>query len=218
MTPPSAVAILAFPPLMEPRLTPAEPPESRQNGRRPAGEYRAGEFRRGDPTAPAALKVLPDLVLLDEAARPTGMVPAVTLPGARIPAFYAYWQSGARPGALPDVSAIDPLLMPPEILPFVVVYAIEHDGGLRMRLIGTAVVENTGADLTGRVIEPFGVMAVLHARLTWCLQHRRPYLAHGQVPAAERDFIQFTALAAPFVDSSGKVRRVVSVLQFIAPR
>ena len=107
----------------------------------------------------------PDLVLLDEAARPIGTVPAVTLPGTRIPAFYAYWQSSARPGVLPDVSAIDPLLMPPEILPFLVVYAIESDSGLRMRLIGTAVVENTGADFTGRVIEPFGVMATLHARL-----------------------------------------------------
>jgi hypothetical protein len=160
----------------------------------------------------------PDLVLLDEAARQIGTVPAVELPGARIPAFYAYWLSGLRPGALPDLSAIDPLLMPPEILPFVVVYAVEPDGVLRMRLIGTAVVERTGADLTGRAIEPFGVMAVLHARLTWCLQQRQPYLAHGQVPAAERDFIQFTALAAPFADCDGTIRRVVSVLQFTAPR
>lgn len=189
-------------------MTPVEPPGSRQRGRTPTG----------NPIAPATLKLLPDLFLLDEAARPIGMVPAVALPGTRIPAFYAYWQSGARPGALPDVSAIDPLLMPPEILPFMVVYTVEPEGGLRMRLIGTAVVDRTGADLTGRAIEPIGIMATLHARLTWCVQHRRPYMAHGQVPATERDFIQFTALAAPFADGSGKVRRVASVLQFIAPR
>ena len=188
-------------------MTPADPPEPRQ--RRP--------HLAGHALSPAALKTFPDLVLLDEVARPIGMVPAVALPGTRIPAFYAYWQSGARPGALPDVSAIDPLLMPPEILPFMVVYTVEPEGGLRMRLIGTAVVDRTGADLTGRAIEPIGIMATLHARLTWCLQHRRPYVAHGQVPATERDFIQFTALAAPFADGSGKVRRVVSVLQFIAP-
>ncbi len=188
-------------------MTPADPPGSRQRGR----------SLTGLPLAPPTLKVLPDLVLLDEAAVPIGMVPAVALPGTRIRAFYDYWLSGARPGALPDVSAIDPLLRPSEPLAYMVVYAVEPDGGLRMRLIGTAVVERTGADLTGSVIEPVGVMAALHARLSWCLRHRRPYVAHGQVPAAERDFIQFTALAVPFADRSGKVRRVVSVLQFIAP-
>ena len=146
------------------------------------------------------------------------MVAPVALPGARVPAFYAYWLSATQRGGVPDVAAIDPLLMPPEILPFMVVYAIEHDGGMRMRLIGSAVVDRTGADLTGRLIEPFGVMATLHARLSWCVKQRRPYLADGQVPAAERDFIQFTALAAPFADRDGTVQRVVSVLQFIAPR
>jgi hypothetical protein len=168
--------------------------------------------------SPTTARSFPDLTLLDEYGRLVGTVPAVALPGARIPAFYAYWLSAMRLGALPDVAAIDPLLMPPEILPFMVVYAIEHDGGLRMRLIGTAVVDRTGTDLTGRLIEPFGVMATLHARLTWCVTQRRPYVAHGQVPAAERDFIQFTALAAPFADHGGNVQRVVSVLQFIAPR
>ena len=176
-----------------------------------------GDPRVAGPLSPSTLRFLPDLVQLDETARPIGMMSAIALPGARIPAFYAYWLSGVRVGALPDIAAIDPVLMPPEILPFMVVYAVEPEGGLRMRLIGTAVVEQTGADLTGSAIEPVGVMAALHARLTWCLQHRRPYVAHGQVPAAERDFIQFTALAAPFADRGGKVRRVVSVLQFIAP-
>jgi len=146
-----------------------------------------------------------------------GVVPAVALPGARLQAFYAYWLSAIRAGALPDVAAIDPLQMPPEILPFMVVYAIEPEGALRMRLIGTSVVDRTGADLSGRLIEPYGVMASLHARLNWCLKHRRPYLAHGQVPAAEREFIQFTALAAPFADRQGRIQRVASVLQFTAP-
>jgi hypothetical protein len=145
-------------------------------------------------------------------------MPAVTLPGARLAAFYAYWLSGVRLGALPDTTAIDPLLMPAEILPFMVIYTVESGGGFRMRLIGTAVVDRSGEDLTGRLIEPFGVMATLHARLTWCLQHQRPYVAHGQVPAAERDFIQFTALAAPFADRNGKIQRIASVLQFTAPR
>jgi hypothetical protein len=168
--------------------------------------------------SPAAAGAFPDLTLLDEIGRPVGTVLAVALPGPRIPAFHAYWLSATRPGALPDVSAIDPLLMPAEILRFMVVYAVEPDGGLRMRLVGTAVADRTGEDLTGRVVEPFGVMATLHARLSWGIKHRRPYVAHGQVPASERDFIQFTALAAPFADCSGAVRRMVAVLQFVAPR
>jgi hypothetical protein len=168
--------------------------------------------------APNGARISPSLTLLDEKGRPCGTMPAMALPGARIPAFYAYWLSATRPGALPDVSAIDPLLMPPEILPFMAIYAVEPDGRLRIRLMGTAVAERTGEDLTGRMVEPFGVMATLHARLRWGVEHRRPYVAHGQVPAAERDFIQLTALAAPFADRSGAVQRVVAVLQFMAPR
>jgi hypothetical protein len=172
----------------------------------------------GDRLSPTPSHAFPDLPLLDGHGQPAGTVPAVALPGARIPAFYAYWLSAAPPGALPDVSAIDPLLMPPEILPFMAVYAVEPDGQLRIRLMGTAVADRTGEDLTGRVVEPLGVMATLHARLSWGVKHRRPYVAHGQVPAAERDFIQLTALAAPFADHSGAVQRVVAVLQFVAPR
>ena len=189
-------------------MTPADPPDIQQPGISPIGD-------RVSPTAPHAL---PDLPLLDGHGQPVGTVPAVALPGARIPAFYAYWLSATRPGALPDLSAIDPLLMPPEILPFMAIYAVEPDGRLRIRLMGTAVADRTGEDLTGRIVEPFGVTATLHARLTWGVAHRRPYVEHGQVPAAERDFIQLTALAAPFADHSGAVQRVVAVLQFVAPR
>lgn len=188
-------------------MTPADPPGPRRRGQGPGADSRA----------PAVTPSFPDLTLLDDAARTIGTIPAVALPGAHIPAFYAYWLSSARSDGLPDVSAIDPVLMPPEILPFMVVYAVEPDQGLRMRLIGTAVVDRTGTDLTGRVIEPYGVMATLHARLSWCLKHRRPYVALGQVPAAERDFIHFTALAAPFADKSGAVQRMASVLHFDAP-
>jgi hypothetical protein len=188
-------------------VTPADPPDIRHPG--------IGSI--GDLMSPTASRAFPDLPLLDEVGQPVGTVPAVALPGARIPAFYAYWLSAARPGALPDVSAIDPLLMPPEILPFMAVYAVEPNGGLRIRLMGTAVADRTGQDLTGRIVEPLGVMATLHARLSWGVKHRRPYVAHGQVPAAERDFIQLTALAAPFADHSGAVQRVVAVLQFMAP-
>jgi hypothetical protein len=187
-------------------VTPADPPEPRQRLR-----------ELGDLISPKGALGFPDLILLDEKGRPAGTMPAVALPGARIPAFYAYWLSAFQGDALPDVSAIDPLLMPPEILPFMAVYAVEPDGRLRIRLMGTAVAERTGEDLTGRMVEPFGVMATLHARLRWGVEQRRPYVAHGQVPAAERDFIQLTALAAPFADRSGAVQRVVAVLQFMAP-
>lgn len=189
-------------------MTPVDPPDIRHPGIGPSG----------DLMSPTASHAFPDLPLLDGQGQPVGTVPAVALPGARIPAFYAYWLSATRPGALPDLSAIDPLLMPPEILPFMAIYAVEPDHRLRIRLMGTAVAERTGEDLTGRIVEPFGVMATLHARLSWGVAHRRPYVAHGQVPAAERDFIQLTALAAPFADRSGAVQRVVAVLQFVAPR
>src|SRR5690348_12783199 len=100
MTWPGAAGILC--PQTEPPVT-ADPPEPR---------HLPGSDSRGDMRSPTNADGFPDLTLLDEVGRPAGTVPAVALPGARIPAFYAYWLSAAPAGALPDVSAIDPVLMP----------------------------------------------------------------------------------------------------------
>ena len=168
---------------------------------------------------------VPDLVELDAAGLPTGRFVAVP-PGTRLAAFYTYWLSCAHGSVLPDMSAIDPLRMPPEILAFMVMYEIDPPTAaahapepfrIRTRLVGTAVVERSGVDLTGSIVEPTGLTATQHARLSWALANRRPFIAHGQVPAVERDYIQFTVLVLPFADGGGEIRRLVSVLQFRPP-
>jgi len=176
-----------------------------------------------DPQSGTETRV-PGLVELDANGLPTGKFVAIP-PGTRLAAFYTYWLSCTRGTALPDLAAIDPLRMPPEILAFMVMYEIDpplatgvaEPVRIRTRLVGTAVVERSGVDLTGSMVEPTGITATQHARLSWALANRQPFIAHGQVPAVERDFMQFTVLVLPFADEGGEIRRLVSVLQFRRP-
>ncbi len=65
-------------------------------------------------------------------------------------ALHAYWEQKRAGRDLPDRADIDPVEMPPRLLPylFIVEYA-QIPGRWRYRLMGTEMVERLGADLTG---------------------------------------------------------------------
>lgn len=65
-------------------------------------------------------------------------------------ALLDYWERKRGSRAMPRRADIDPLDMPARLLPHV--QLIER-GGLRFRLVGTAVVDALGKDPTGRSLE-----------------------------------------------------------------
>src|SRR6266849_6825400 len=69
-------------------------------------------------------------------------------------ALHAYWEQKRAGRSLPDRADIDPVEMPPRLLPylFIVEYA-NIPARWRYRLMGTEMVERLGADLTGRYLD-----------------------------------------------------------------
>jgi len=69
-------------------------------------------------------------------------------------ALHAYWEQKRAGRTLPDRADIDPVEMPPRLLPylFIVEYA-NISARWRYRLMGTEMVERLGADLTGRYLD-----------------------------------------------------------------
>lgn len=72
-------------------------------------------------------------------------------------ALLAYWEQKRGDRAMPRRRDIDPLDMPAQLLPHVQLIEIGAQGRLRLRLVGTAVVDAVGKDATGRFLdEAFG--------------------------------------------------------------
>lgn len=142
----------------------------------------------------------------------------VTLEGLadeRLRRVFAYWLS-CRPGdALPPVAAIDPLALPREALPWITVLEVEREPlRFRSRLVGTAVAEAIGLDHTGRYVAEQPGMEGQHARFTWCVETRHPYLAAASLSWSPRAYKSYRTLALPFADAEGRVARIVHVFVF----
>lgn len=67
--------------------------------------------------------------------------------------LFDYW-AGLRTGsALPDYARVDPIGIPPDLLPALYIVARDPDGGFRFRLSGTGLRTVFNADITGRRLE-----------------------------------------------------------------
>jgi hypothetical protein len=69
-------------------------------------------------------------------------------------ALYDYWRARKLGAKLPGRADIDPVDMPRAALPYIVLMEI-GDGGkqIRYRLVGTAIVDEWGADVTGKYLD-----------------------------------------------------------------
>jgi hypothetical protein len=73
---------------------------------------------------------------------------------AVLTALHAYWNHRRRGRAVPDRRDIDPVDIGPRLLPNVALVDVV-DGGARFRnrLVGTAIVERWGVEITGRFLD-----------------------------------------------------------------
>ncbi len=99
-------------------------------------------------------------------------------------ALYGYWcrQRGAKP--FPDRADISPLDLGPRLLPHIglLELAPEALSESRIRLIGTALVDEVGADLTGKKLTDYvsgDYLAAIVSLLDDMLRHRAPVFSEG---------------------------------------
>jgi len=80
------------------------------------------------------------------------MVPAALSEDPYLSALLRYWELKRGLRAMPRRRDIDPLDMPPPLLPHLELVELVQ-GRLRFRLIGTAIVDAMGRDATGRFLD-----------------------------------------------------------------
>jgi hypothetical protein len=145
----------------------------------------------------------PEGICREKAATPfLSDIPFMTLPGAdegavrglefiaeptseRIRALAAYWQSKRAGRAMPRRADIDPTEIPAN-LPNIFLLDVLPDGDYRYRLMGTALVNGTGRDLTGRLLsevhgprpEAYGQLKALFDQV---VRDKRPVYSRGSV-------------------------------------
>ncbi len=82
----------------------------------------------------------------------TARLPEALRHDAILLAGLEYWRAARRESLAPDISAIDPLLLPRRVLPCVVLADFVGER-IRYRLVGTNMVDQWGEDFTGRFLD-----------------------------------------------------------------
>lgn len=117
-------------------------------------------------------------------------------------ALYEYWQSRRMGRAYPDRSDISPHGLGPKLLPHVGLAELDV-GDLRrsrMRLVGTAIVEELGFDPTGRLVGEYAKGEHLELLLSLggdMLRKRRPVFSETAFRPSQERFLMVRRLYLP---------------------
>jgi hypothetical protein len=140
------------------------------------------------------------------------------------PAFarlHAYWRGKAIGDRLPGRADIDPLELPPELLPDIALLEIEGSGAgrrFRLRLFGSALEAMTGgSNETGRYYDEIthdpGLYEKLDRILGLMIDERRPVYIPAPSGAAGRDFLWFGRLALPLASDGRTVDMILALVR-----
>ena len=118
------------------------------------------------------------------------------------------WWDGARAakGRLPRVCEVDPLALPPALLPFITLSDVLYDPlRVRVRLAGTGVCTRHGREIKGMYLDELYdgldlemVMASVHA----VVASREPDLAERRMRTRHDKYLQLLRLVLPLAEGS----------------
>ncbi len=135
--------------------------------------------------------------------------------------FIAYWRAlPPAAGGVPSKAAVDPMRIPPHLLPHIGLVEAQPDGdlasgaklNLRFRLLGTGHRRATGRDYSGRRFDdlytPEQVLA-FEQEYRAILLGSQPSFARRSSLKQNREFIIFQRVLAPLLDECGLPRHVI---------
>lgn len=136
------------------------------------------------------------------------------LPSEGFRKMLGFWRSVQRAGDLPPVSAINPCIMPKEVLPKITIIGVEDgDKSLRIRMTGEAIKSASGSDNTHRFGEDIeGGEDILRA-YRHCIEERTLLYCQGPASWSVNNYKTYRSLLMPFVTPDGRIRRVVTYLE-----
>ena len=137
------------------------------------------------------------------------------LPEGQFRVALQFWLDAKGEGILPPATAIDPLKIPRQLLPTLVVVSVEPGPKrLKFRLAGTAMVSATGVDLTGKFSEDVEGAEGTTQRVYAAIKSKTPYFYGGPLIWSPKDFKSYKALVMPFGNDAGEVTRFLGYNEF----
>ncbi len=137
----------------------------------------------------------------------------LTLP---IQGILEYWKSLPLEQDLPYKSALDPLLIPTEILPHIFLVELSYDPfSAYIRLQGTYLNNSLGQHFTGQFIDEdnFGPYSAEVLKLYEQLANRRtPYISHEEIISQDDMNVMVEAIHLPLLDDQGGVKYILGAI------
>ena len=159
----------------------------------------------------------------DIASRPE-LDPELNLQSPILLELLRHWQRAKADKPLPARADIDPLNLGPSLLPFILLADVEYHPvrRFRWRLVGTHVTQTLGRDVTGAYWDETysnDVLASLHLRADWLMEHLRPLRAVGLSPRPGRHAGSSETLYLPLSDDGATVNMIMlGSVYIIAPK
>ena len=136
------------------------------------------------------------------------------------PAF-EYWRKTRGARLMPRRSEIDPVEIPPRLLPHLQITEIV-DGGARYRyrLAGTAIVDAYGAELTGKYYDEVfsgDRLRYIEANFRLICLEKRPIFVRNQYHSARGAFLVCSRVVMPLSDDDVNVHQFLMAMSFQHP-
>lgn len=142
-------------------------------------------------------------------------VVADTLPPGPHRTLHEMWHARCAPGRLPGRADFDPRDMP-SLLPHLTIFDVERDPlRFRVRLVGTAIVEATGLDSTGRYLDELDNIEAVIRRAEAMMQSGQPYfMSTLPLTWTPLDFRTYSVLGVPLASDGRIVDKLMYTMLF----
>ncbi|MEL3889422.1 PAS domain-containing protein [Ferrovibrio sp. MS7] len=146
--------------------------------------------------------------------------PGLGYSDARLKALHRLWQDKTEAhkiearGALPSRAEFTPLEMR-DFLSDLYMVDVAHSGRFRYRLIGTAITQRVGRDVTGKYFDQIYAPEVLEnfcASFHWIARHKLPLRSYGTMAFSDQEYLSFEALEVPLASDGVTVDIILGVV------
>jgi hypothetical protein len=156
-----------------------------------------------------------------DAPPPHGMAPGAhvdftndELPDEKLRDLHAIWLAKSAPGRLPGRDDFDPTELPPHLLPWITIFDVEGSR-LRIRIVGTGIVEALGMDTTGHYLDELPNVEDLHARARWAVENAKPFYVTDLAMAWDEDsWGHYSVLCLPLASDGTQVDKLLYLMSF----
>lgn len=128
--------------------------------------------------------------------------------------IWSIWQSSRGDDPYPPDACIDPTLLPPKALPFIVLYEVgERPDCIKIRLEGTEIVRILGRSRRGGIVGQHSGTEAHMSRLSWAATNGKPYWVKTTIEYDRYHYRVYTVLVLPY-GQNGRVTRLLGANAF----